>query len=158
MRLQNREVTDKERIKEILNQCETARIAFSSNNAPYIVPVCYGFEISSGKIDFYFHCAFEGKKLDMLRKNNSVCVETDIQYKITSEEDKNFACGYSCDYASVIAFGKAFEVSEAAEKEKGLKLIMRQYTGRDFDFNEKMLASVNIVKIECTEFTAKQHI
>ena len=157
MRLEERCVKDVNRIVEILNECQTARVAFSEKNTPYMVPMCYGCEIFENTLTFYFHCADKGRKLDMMEKNNTVCVETDIQYGITSQADKAFACGYS-GYASVIAFGKVSTVTDLKEKEKALKLLMSHYTGKDFSFNEKMLNSVTVIKAVCREFTAKQNL
>ena len=76
MRRKDREVTTVDGIKEILDSCKTACIAMVDGGAPYVVPLNYGYEIKDGNLIMYFHCAKEGRKIDILKRNNKVCFTT----------------------------------------------------------------------------------
>jgi nitroimidazol reductase NimA-like FMN-containing flavoprotein (pyridoxamine 5'-phosphate oxidase superfamily) len=57
----------------VLKSAEVGRIALSDSSKPYIVPL--NFLYQNGKIAF--HCAFDGKKLDIISKNPNCCFEVD---------------------------------------------------------------------------------
>jgi len=76
MRRKDREETDITEIEKILLQCKTCHVAMVEYGVPYVVPLSYGYRIFNGNLlELYFHSALEGKKLNILRKNNSVCFE-----------------------------------------------------------------------------------
>ena len=60
MRRSDREITDADRITEIIEECKIMRIGFNDNEEVYIVPLNYGHEETDGKHYFYFH----GQKQD----------------------------------------------------------------------------------------------
>lgn len=47
------------------------RLAMTDGLNPYIIPLNYGYTYEDGKLVIYFHCAKEGRKLDILKKNNN---------------------------------------------------------------------------------------
>ena len=51
---------------------------------------------------------------------------------------------------------KIMHAYEVAEKEKALSLLMKQQTGKDFTFDEKLVSIVNVIRIDVKEFTAKE--
>ncbi len=78
MRRKEREVENIEEIFDILNRCDTIKIAMHNGVYPYIVPVSFGTEIVDNKFIIYFHCAQSGMKIDLLKANPNVCVEGEI--------------------------------------------------------------------------------
>lgn len=118
MRKADREIKDFEEIKELLDECQTIRLAMHDEPYPYIVPLSYGWEERNRQIFIYFHCAKEGKKLDLITKNGNVCFEADCLagYKSTGH-------GVTADYRSLIAFGKAERVY-GEELVRGLELLL----------------------------------
>ncbi|MBR3742391.1 MAG: pyridoxamine 5'-phosphate oxidase family protein [Clostridia bacterium] len=60
MRRKDREVQSLDEIFDILNRCDTVRVAFRGEDYPYVVPVSFGTELADGKVTVYFHCAREG--------------------------------------------------------------------------------------------------
>lgn len=56
-----------ERISQVLGECRVCRIAINDENAPYIVPLSYGYELVFDKLFLYFHCAQKGKKILLLK-------------------------------------------------------------------------------------------
>lgn len=152
MRRSDREITELEQITAILDCCKVFRVAMSVNDTPYIVPLNLGFERTEKGFVFFFHCAKEGKKLDMLRKNPRVCFEADCAHELTAGET---ACAYGYNYRSVIGSGTASEITDAAEKARALSLLMKRQTGKNFVFTDAQANSVSVWKIEADELTAK---
>nr|WP_230974367.1 pyridoxamine 5'-phosphate oxidase family protein [Treponema vincentii] len=72
MRRADREVTDYQQIKSIIEQAKVVHIGMIDNDRPYVVPMQYGFVFADGTLTLYVHCAKEGRKLDILKKE-SVC-------------------------------------------------------------------------------------
>ncbi|MGN1061482.1 MAG: pyridoxamine 5'-phosphate oxidase family protein [Candidatus Coproplasma sp.] len=118
MRKSNREIKEFNKIIEILDRCQVIRLGLHDKDYPYIVPLSFGWEVSGGKLNLYFHCAKEGKKLDLIAANGKVCVEADILngYKPTEKS-------VTADYESIIAFGTAEEVI-GDEAIHGIKLLL----------------------------------
>ena len=74
MRRKDREITDPQEIFNILQRCDTAQLGMCDADAPYVVPVSFGAAMRNGTPVVYFHCAKQGKKLDLLRENPAVCL------------------------------------------------------------------------------------
>ncbi|MDE6699351.1 MAG: pyridoxamine 5'-phosphate oxidase family protein, partial [Lachnospiraceae bacterium] len=70
MRRKDREINDIKTITSILDMCKTASIAMIDSDAPYVVPLSYGYEMKENILILYFHCAKEGRKIDILKCND----------------------------------------------------------------------------------------
>lgn len=123
MRRSERKIIDPKELKEIVQKADVCRIAFSADGAPYIVTLNFGFKWE-GHLILYFHSAKEGKKIDMLKKNNLVCFEMDIEHEMTKELKP---CDWGMKYRSVVGVGIIGIVEDTHEKKKGLDLIMEHY-------------------------------
>ena len=66
MRRTDREITDAEKITQIIQTCHCCRLGFCDNGAVYIVPLNFGYAEENGKRVFYFHSAKSGRKLDQM--------------------------------------------------------------------------------------------
>ncbi len=106
MRRKDRQVTDRALISGMLDMTEVLHIAIKDEPYPYIVPVNFGYEWTNDKLIFYFHCAKEGKKLDLMRKDPRVTVNA---ASFISYAEKNYK-GHRHDYRSVTASGIAEEI------------------------------------------------
>ena len=73
MRRIDREVTSKEEILDILERCQTVRIAMHGGEYPYVVPVSFGLVREGEQPVLYFHCAKQGLKCGYLAENGRVC-------------------------------------------------------------------------------------
>ncbi|MDR0455571.1 MAG: pyridoxamine 5'-phosphate oxidase family protein [Treponema sp.] len=157
MRRKNREIVDINEKLEIIAKCKVCRIGLSENNYPYIVPLNYGFSYNDEKLTLYFHGAKEGKKMDIIQKNNNACFEIDCDTRLIEGENP---CGYSFEFKSIIGFGKIILSETKDEKINGLNYLMKQQTGEDkkYDFNENELNSVVVFKMVVEEFTGKQKV
>lgn len=140
-------------IEAIIMQAEVCRLGLAVANTPYVIPVNYGYENNC----LYVHCAQKGRKLDMIRQNNRVCFEMDVEAEIC-DRDKT-ACEWSSNYRSVIGYGNASIIEDPQEKIKGLDAIMRHYSSREsFEYDEKAVDKVGIIKIEVTELSGKRSL
>lgn len=154
MRRADREVTDYQQIKSIIEQAKVVHLGMIDNDRPYIVPMQYGFVFADGKLTLYVHCAKEGRKLDVIKKNPRVFIELETNVAIVSGGD--VPCKYGSEYASVMGDGRAVIVEDSAEKIFGLQLMMKTQSGRDFEITEQMAASVTVLRIDVPCVTAKR--
>jgi len=93
-------------IDELLKKNFVGRIGCHNGEEVFIVPVSYAYD---GK--YIYVRSFEGKKIDMMRKNPKVCFEVD--------ETQDMA-----HWQSVIAWGKYEELTDESERNKALKILI----------------------------------
>lgn len=153
MRRKDREVTDPAEIQSIIKKADVCRIALIDDNQPYIVTLNFGY--APGNPAFlYFHCATEGRKIDIIKKNNIACFQMDVDHELFTAKK---ACGFSMNFKSIVGNGKIYNVESKKEKIEGLNYIMKQYSDRDdFEYEENMLKVTTILKLEISQLTAKQ--
>ena len=101
---------------------------------------------------FYFHCALEGKKLDILRKNPRVCFSAVSRCKPTvGPKDGSF----TLEFNSAIAFGVAEIVEAEDEKIEALRAVCERFLPQHMDAFDtsiaRSLARTAVVRIRLTE-------
>lgn len=148
-----REVTDLNEIIGILDRAKIVHVGLVDDGKPYIVPMNYGYTMIDGKLSLYLHGATTGRKLDILRVNPEVFVEIDTD--IVPFEGES-ACQHGICYSSVMGEGKATIIEDVDGKIDGLKKLMKTQTGKDFEFNDKMVGGVTVIRIDVEEYTAKK--
>ena len=154
MRRKDRQVSDINGIEEILLQCKTCHVAMVDNGAPYVVPLSYGYKVINGKVlELYFHSAFEGRKLDILRHNNKVCFEMACEGEAIRSESP---CNSGYYFSSVIGFGEAVFIEDADEKCRALSSMCMHQTGKDVTFTAEQSETVCVFKIVSSDFCGKK--
>lgn len=153
MRRKDREVTNLEEIKVILDECKTCHVAMVDDGMPYVVPLSYGYEIQDGMLTLYFHSAKEGRKMDILKKNNKVCFEM-CQEGEPLHAETPCNCGYY--FSSVIGNGEVVFIEDVEEKCRALSKMFLQQSGKEIIFHEQQAQSVCVYKIVSGEFTGKR--
>jgi nitroimidazol reductase NimA-like FMN-containing flavoprotein (pyridoxamine 5'-phosphate oxidase superfamily) len=155
MRRKDKEIKERSQIEEIIRCAQVCRLAMVDNGEPYMVPLCFGYADNA----LYFHTGPQGRKIDVLKKNNRVCFEMDIDCQPKAAET---ACKWSMNYKSVIGFGRATFIDADDEKRKALDLIMQQYAGgygsHDRIFSGEKVDKTLIIKVEIEKITGKQSI
>jgi len=150
MRKANQGIRDQEVIEGILSGAVICRIAMLDNGLPYLLPFNYGY--SEGCI--YIHSAPEGKKIDLLKKNNLVCFEVEGTTRIIKEEK---ACRWSTLYRSVVGYGTVEIISDPEGKQKGLEIIMAQHGAPELtEFESREVDRMVILKLTIASITGKQ--
>jgi uncharacterized protein len=153
MRKREREVSDINEIESIISEADVCRIAIADGNIPYIVTLNFGY-IGGTEKKLYFHCANEGRKLDMIRKNNFVCFEMDIDHILT---EGKMACEFSMNYKSVVGYGHISIVKGLEEKISGFNSIMSHYvSGTGFDYDKKMIEKTTILRLDIDKISGKK--
>lgn len=155
MRQKDREVTDIQEILQIVGKAKILHLGLIDGDHPYIVPLHYGYEYAEDthELTFYMHGAKEGHKLDLIEKNPNACIELECNIELVSGGDN--PCKYGSTYASVIGKGYVEIIQDIQERIKGLKLLMKNQAGREFDIDERMSSSVAVIKVSLFEYTAK---
>ena len=149
MRRDDKEITDRREIERIIRTSQVCRLAMADDSLPYVVPLNFGFTGES----LYFHCAGEGRKLDILGRNDRVCFLFDIDHQLVRGER---ACDWGMRYRSVIGFGKAILVENGDEKRLALAAIMKQYGEEECSFPDKALAGTTVFRVNIEGMTGKQ--
>jgi nitroimidazol reductase NimA-like FMN-containing flavoprotein (pyridoxamine 5'-phosphate oxidase superfamily) len=150
MRRVDKEIKDRKQIDAIMKKANCCRIALVDGGYPYIVPV--NFAVNNNHL--YFHSAKEGKKIDIIRKNNQVCFEMDIEGEIVKGQK---ACFWGMKYVSVIGFGQTFFIEDNTGKRKALDIIMGKYAGRSgFSYADDELDKIIIIDVKIEQISGKQ--
>ena len=154
MRRKDREVQSLDEIFDILNRCDTVRVAFRGEKYPYVVPVSLGAELVNGKVIVYFHCAREGIKLELLKKDSRICLEGDIFIRTETTDH-----GITTRYESVIGFGECRIVEDEQEIKHGLKVLTEHYGYMDYSLDRcRALEYLYVVKAVLSEITGKRNL
>lgn len=155
MRRSEREVTDTQEIRNILDACKTCHVAMQDREEAYIVPLNYGYTLEDGVLTLYFHSAKEGRKIDIWKCCKKVC------FAITQEGKLHTAsspCGYGYEYSSVIGWGTVEFIENTVDKCRALSLLFFHQTGERVVFSAQQAESVCVYKIICTRFTGKRRM
>lgn len=139
----------------LIDRCTYGVVSISTGEeTPYCLP------LSLVRVDnrLYFHCAKQGRKLDLLRRNPKVCVT----FVGTSEPAYIAAQNMFTDYfQSAIVTGTASEVLDDGEKTEALRALCTRMTpegmtGDNFDRAvADSLSVTGVWRIDMEEITAK---
>lgn len=152
MRRKDREITNFNEMIEIIKKCDSCVLALNDEGFPYLVPMNFGMDIEDDQLYLYFHCAKEGRKLELIQKDNRASFELDCEHKLVLQEEE-MEC--SMGYASVIGQGIIEFVAEE-DKFDALKILMGQYRSRDFKFDTRMLGVTTVLKMKVLNMTGKR--
>ena len=153
MRRKDRQITDIEAIRAILDKAKVLHLAMIDGARPYVVPMNYGYALADGRLTLYLHGAKEGRKLDVLQQNDRVAfvLETDV----SPVSGGDIPCKYGEAYASVMGEGTAVLLDDPVQKIEALQILMKTQTGREFAFTPAMAESVAVIRVNVDSFTAK---
>ena len=151
MRKANREISDQSAIRAIMEEALVCRIGLCDDGTPYVVPMNFGL----GEDCLFLHCAAEGRKLDILRRNDRVCFEMDFLREIRQGPA---SCGWGARYESVIDLAGRSSLRIPAEKRFALDRIMDHYRAQGpYAYPDDTLAKTTIIRIEIESLTGKRH-
>ena len=124
MRRKDRQIINFNEIYDIIKRCDICRIALNNDGYPYILPLNFGVSVENEKIVFYFHSALEGKKLELIEKDNRAGFELDCSHDLEYFEEKGY-CTYA--YESVIGRGHILMIEDEKEKFEALEILMLRF-------------------------------
>ena len=153
MTKREREVTDIEEILKMLDTCKIVHVGLCDGDQPYVVPLNYGYTYKDDQLTLYMHGALKGYKYDLIEKNPKASFE--MECAVNPFPGKT-ACQYGTSYECVMGKGTISLVESPQEKMEALSIFMKTQTGKDFEFNERLVSIVNVMKFTVTEFSAKR--
>ncbi len=138
-------------IEELLTKALVGRLGMCKDNQPYVVPVCFVYH--DDKI--FFHSARQGRKMDFMKANPTVCFQAD-EYSLVSSSKP---CKFTMNYHSVVAVGCVRFLADSSEKLKILKILVCKYDTSNLAelLNEKKTRRVEVGEITVTEISGKKN-
>lgn len=135
---------------ELMHKAAYITVSFiDAEGKAYGVPLSLA---SDDDVNWYFHCALEGKKLDAIKAHPEVCLSAITRCQPTvGPLDGSF----TLQYKSAIAFGRAEIVTDDEEKIHGLRLVCQRFLPQHmaaFDHSiARSLGRTAVVRITLTE-------
>ena len=156
MRRKDREVTDFQKILEIIDQCEILRLGLSDGDYPYIVPLNFSYTVEGEQIAFYIHGAMAGRKFEMLTKNPVCSFEMDVNHGLKCLPEKG---DVTTRYASVMGKARA-ELLDGEERQRAIdEILMARYAiTKDFPYHKSSVPHTAVFRLTVTELSAKSNI
>lgn len=150
MRRKEKEITDLELISEIIRDSDVCRLGLAKDNAPYIVPLSFGYDGTA----IYFHTARTGKKIDYMEASKAVCFE--FERGVQPLPHPTDPCEWTFSFQTVIGYGTIHELKALDEKAYGLDQVVRHYSGKPWEPGERSIANLRVWKIAIERVSGKQ--
>ena len=125
----------------LIDRCTHGVMALSTGEE---VPYCLPLSLVRVGDDLYFHCAHQGRKIDLLRRFPQVCVT------FVGDDRPAFIapCEYTTYFQSVIVTGTAGEVTDPAEKTEALRALCQKVTPDHMEgFDAAMEKSLSVTAV-----------
>lgn len=152
IRRKEKAIKDKDEMIKILKEAKYVTIAMCNDKEPYLVTLNHGYD--SEKYAIYFHCAHEGKKINILTSNNVVWGQAllDIGYVFGK-------CDYL--YATTQFRGTVTFIDDIEEKRHALITMIKQLEPEPEkvikkQITKKSLKKVNIGRIDIDYLSGKK--
>jgi uncharacterized protein len=153
MRRRDRQVEGVKEIEEIISRCQVCHLALSDPHGhPYALALNFGY-LPGPPPTLYFHCARQGKKLDLIQVNPKAAfiIDRDLELKTGP-----MACDWGMNYESVMGTGCIAIVLDPAERKLGLDAIMAHYGNSSPTYAPESLEHTVVLKITIAELTGKR--
>jgi uncharacterized protein len=141
---------DRQVIDRILHASQVLRLGLAVEGEPSIFPLAFGYDGTS----IFFHTASEGRKLEMFEPSPRACLE--FEHGVRLIRDDPNPCKWSFAYESVIGRGRVVELTEPAEKEHGLREIVRHYSGSEVPLAAEDLAKIRVWRVSLESVTGRR--
>ncbi len=140
-------------MEKIISRCQVCHLALSDPHGhPYALAVNFGYLAGSPPV-LYFHCARQGKKLDLIQANPKAAFIIDRELGLITGP---MACDWGMNYESIMGSGNMTIVSDPEERKRGLDLIMAQYGNSSPAYSPQSLEDTLVLKLTITEMTGKR--
>ncbi len=117
MRRTDKEFTEQRKLRKVLRETCYMTLAMAREGEPYLVSLSHGYDEERNCL--YFHCASEGKKLDMLRANPAVWGQVIVDHGYVERECTHL-------YATVMFRGRVSFIEEPDEKRRAFRTMLSQ--------------------------------
>jgi uncharacterized protein len=154
MRRKDRLVEDRAELQAIFDEAEVCRLGFAQGGTPYIVTMNFGYSWEAEFPLLYFHCAREGRKLDMMRANPRVCFQLDAAHELVTGPAP---CDWGMKYASIVGYGVLGEAAGEEERREGLDRIMGHYGwAGEGSYAASVLGATTLLTLRVDELSGKR--
>lgn len=158
MRRADREITEFDNIVKVMKTCQVCHVAFFDDEYPYVVPMTFGIEVKGdNEVNIYFHGAREGKKHDLLKRNNRVSFVMENTHGIVTGPQVG-ACECTMEFECVMGNGIIEYVSEE-EKVAALQTMLRQYDvkeGINYHFHQEVVPKIHVLRLRVNSLSTKK--
>ena len=145
------DIVELEELESIIRKCDICHVGMVDVDEPYVLAFNFGYEDQT----VWLHCAKEGKKLEILKRNNNVCISFNADQKLFARHEQ-VACSWRMAYRSVLIHGQAILVEDEEEKMKGLNSMMKNYSDREFSYSKPAVDNIMVIKIPVAAITGRQ--
>lgn len=152
MRRGDREIKDIDEIIGVMEKCDVCRLALNDDGYPYILPLNFGMVADGKRITLYFHGAAEGRKYELIARDNRASFEMDCSHKLVSDLAEGHC---TMEYESVIGRGH-LEIVPDEEKYDALCILMEHYHKEKFPFNKAAMPRTTVLKLTVEQLTGKR--
>ncbi|MGN1110442.1 MAG: pyridoxamine 5'-phosphate oxidase family protein [Oscillospiraceae bacterium] len=153
---EEREIKDFDEIDALLAQSRVCRIALIDGDYPYIVPMCFGYNLQGGKLELYFCSPEKGRKVDLVSRNHKAAFEIDKLHEVVRPEE---GFGIAALYRSITGTGE-IELITGIDKITGLNLIFKKYgvSPAESKVSEQELNSMAVLKLTAEKFCCNANV
>lgn len=139
IRRKDKAITNVDELRKILRTAKYVTVAMCLNDEPYLVALSHGYDEERNCI--YFHCASEGKKIDILKANNLVWGQALV--------DGGYVQG-ACDhlYSSTHFRGRVTFVEDMGEKEHALHVMIESLDENPEKIIKEQLTPTSIQRVK----------
>lgn len=144
-------VLDLESSYSLLHDGKVGYLALVDDKEPYVIPLNYYVEENM----IYFHCALEGRKLDIIARNPRFCFAVSEMGELKTGPS---ACDFGVYYRSALAFGHAHIVEAEPTISDILTKLTHKYCPSGVIFTPvtpERAAATLLVALEIEELTGK---
>ena len=146
-------IEDQARVEEIISRCDICFVGITDlEGNPYVIPMNFGYR--NGVI--YLHSGPTGSSIDMLERNNNVCITFSTDHELVFQHPK-VACSYRMKAKSVICRGAVNYIDNMDDKREALHIIMQHYSSREFTYSDPAVRNVKIWEVAINKVTAKEY-
>lgn len=135
--------------ENVIDECRYMTLCVADGDAP---PYCVPLSPVRWDNHIYFHCAIEGRKLELMRARPRVSMSFVGNTEVPPRE-------FTLYYESVLAEGTASEVMDREEKVEALRRLCEKYCPDDMPYFDKALgawfARTGIWKVSLDSVSAK---
>jgi len=143
-------IKNQEKIYAVIKACKTCYVSMSDDNHPYVLPM--NFALDGEHV--ILHSAQSGRMWETLKKNPRVCINWTLGEEL-AWQDVRVGCSYRVKSKSVIVEGPVEFIDDYDEKYRLLKVLMAQYSKREYQFGKPSVENVGIIKVYIKKVSAR---
>ena len=155
MRRADREVTKLEDKRDILASCQVLYLSAQDSQGLFVFPVNFGYELEGERLTLYFHSTPHGRKGAAFTQACPAAFAMDGDRRPKTSDT---ACTHSFFFRSIMGTGTVRTLTDPAQKVRGLNAIMRQLTGKEWEFPDDKVNSTAVFALTVDEWSAKSKL